>query len=304
MAAYTPFTPSDSEQRLLPPYYRGCWHGVSRSFLWRYRQAPRLFTSGHFVPLDRGLQPKGLHPPHGVARSGFPPLPKPLDCCLPEESGPYLSPSVAGRPLRPATHRRLGEPLPRQLANGTRDHPRAAGPFGSPPSVAKGCPSVTTFGISHPLGRLSPTRGQVSHALLTRSPLYSEGCPPFRVRLACLIHAASVRSEPGSNSSLSEYFERALLRGLSRFASEPHRTSDRAPRNQAVMHAALFSFQRAIPLSFHSRGNSVRLEEAPLDRRPKASCRSEHRNIAPCSRSVNVYFLAPQRSSMATRARC
>ena len=31
MAAYAPFTPSKSEQRLLPPYYRGCWHGVSRS---------------------------------------------------------------------------------------------------------------------------------------------------------------------------------------------------------------------------------------------------------------------------------
>ena len=35
--AYTPFTPSDSGQRLLPPYYRGCWHGVSRSFRYRYR---------------------------------------------------------------------------------------------------------------------------------------------------------------------------------------------------------------------------------------------------------------------------
>ncbi len=31
-AAYTRFTPSDSEQRLRPPYYRGCWHGVSRRF--------------------------------------------------------------------------------------------------------------------------------------------------------------------------------------------------------------------------------------------------------------------------------
>ncbi len=31
--AYTPFTPSNSEQRLHPPYYRGCWHGVSRCFL-------------------------------------------------------------------------------------------------------------------------------------------------------------------------------------------------------------------------------------------------------------------------------
>ena len=43
-AAYAPFTPSNSEQRLLPPYYRGCWHGVSRSFLCRYLQTGELFV--------------------------------------------------------------------------------------------------------------------------------------------------------------------------------------------------------------------------------------------------------------------
>ncbi len=42
-AAYVRFTPNDSEQRLHPPYYRGCWHGVSRCLLRRYRQGP-LFT--------------------------------------------------------------------------------------------------------------------------------------------------------------------------------------------------------------------------------------------------------------------
>ena len=36
--AYVRFTPNDSEQRLHPPYYRGCWHGVSRCLLRRYRQ--------------------------------------------------------------------------------------------------------------------------------------------------------------------------------------------------------------------------------------------------------------------------
>ncbi len=35
-SAYEPFTPSDSEQRLHPSYYRGCWHEVSRCFLCRY----------------------------------------------------------------------------------------------------------------------------------------------------------------------------------------------------------------------------------------------------------------------------
>ena len=36
--------------------------------------------------------------------------------------------------------------------------------------------------------------------LLTRAPLYRPPEGGFRVRLACLRHAASVDSEPGSNS--------------------------------------------------------------------------------------------------------
>jgi hypothetical protein len=86
-------------------------------------------------PLTEVYNPKGLHPSRGVAPSGFRPLGKILDCCLPKESGPYLNPSVAGHPLRPATHRSLGGPLPRQLANGARANLQAAGPEGSPPLI-------------------------------------------------------------------------------------------------------------------------------------------------------------------------
>ncbi len=55
--------------------------------------------------------------------------------------------------------------------------------------------------ISHRFRQLSKRRGQVTHVLLTRSPLIhtqQAGC--FTVRLACVKHAASVRPEPGSNS--------------------------------------------------------------------------------------------------------
>src|ERR1700712_4473154 len=38
-ATYAPFTPNESEQRLRPLYYRGCWHRVSRLFLFWYYQA-------------------------------------------------------------------------------------------------------------------------------------------------------------------------------------------------------------------------------------------------------------------------
>jgi hypothetical protein len=101
------------------------------------------------------------------------------------------------RPLRPATDHCLGGPLPRQLANRPR-----------PPLPAYCCFDPQEFhprmlcGISPGFPELSPTRRQVSHVLLTRSPLYSRGCPRFLVRLACVRHAASVDSEPGSNSRL------------------------------------------------------------------------------------------------------
>ena len=35
----------------------------------------------------------------------------------------------------------------------------------------------------------------------------TKGLPPFRVRLACVRHAASVQSEPGSNSSVQSLFQ-------------------------------------------------------------------------------------------------
>src|SRR5699024_12038052 len=51
------------------------------------RRTPRACVSG-----KRGLQPEGRHPPRGVAASGFRPLRKIPHCCLPQESGPCLSP--------------------------------------------------------------------------------------------------------------------------------------------------------------------------------------------------------------------
>ena len=107
---------------------------------------------------------------------------------------------MAVHPLRPATDRRLGEPLPHQLANQTRDHLSAHKAL-----VIKRCRSITLCGISSRFQLLSPTERQVSHALLTRSPLNLTSfdrnrIPLSPVRLACVRHAASVRPEPGSNS--------------------------------------------------------------------------------------------------------
>ena len=74
-AAYAPFTPSKSEQRSPPLYYRGCWHRVSRGFLLRYHQRtlggplPRQQADGlRAHPVAGGL----AVPPFGQVRMPSP----------------------------------------------------------------------------------------------------------------------------------------------------------------------------------------------------------------------------------------
>ena len=59
------FTPSNSGQRSLPTYYRGCWHVVSRSFLLRYRLFSSLKTEVYnpktFFPHAASLHQSFLH---------------------------------------------------------------------------------------------------------------------------------------------------------------------------------------------------------------------------------------------------
>ena len=75
--AYAPFTPSNSGQRLLPTYYRGCWHVVSRSFLTGYRhlrplrqnfttRRPSSFTRHRCIRVSPIVQYPPLLPPVGV----------------------------------------------------------------------------------------------------------------------------------------------------------------------------------------------------------------------------------------------
>jgi hypothetical protein len=83
-------------------------------------------------------------------------------------SGPCLSSSVTGRPLRPATRHSLGWPLPNQLADRPRAHPRAPDCSGFRHVEM---PQLVVCGINSPFGELSHTLGQVAHVLLTLAPL-------------------------------------------------------------------------------------------------------------------------------------
>jgi hypothetical protein len=91
------------------------------------------------------------------------------------------------------------------------------------PLLEEPCDSSRPSGISHSFPWLFQFQGQVSHVLLTLLPLYSLPEGNFRARLACLIHAASVHSEPGSNPSLccSARARRPAHLGLSWVAQSP-----------------------------------------------------------------------------------
>ena len=104
-------------------------------------------------------------------------------------------------PLRTPTHRRLGGPLPRQLANAPHAHPQPV----SLPLTRSGCPPRVLRGISPDFSGLSPCCGQVAYVLLTRAPVaggQDRSLDPAAPRLACVKPVASVHPEPGSNSSL------------------------------------------------------------------------------------------------------
>ena len=77
------FTPNKSEQRLHPSYYRGCWHEVSRCFLYVYRHLHGLLDHVSFFHINRALQTEILPHSRGIAASGFPPLRNIPHCCLP-----------------------------------------------------------------------------------------------------------------------------------------------------------------------------------------------------------------------------
>ena len=105
---------------------------------------------------------------------------------------------MAGRPLRPATDRRLGRPLPYQLANQI-----SAALFARGLAIPRFLPQ-DVCGISTPFGALSPTNRYVPihYSPVRRSPPSKVTLTRAAARLACVKHSASVQSEPGSNSSV------------------------------------------------------------------------------------------------------
>ena len=92
---------------------------------------------------------------------------------------------MAVHPLRPATHHRLGEPLPLQLANGTQSSLTALIAF-----IIIGCPIIIILGISIRFQMLSLAVRQVLYALLTRPPPK----PKLKTQIQVDLHVLSILS--------------------------------------------------------------------------------------------------------------
>ena len=133
---------------------------------------------------------------------------------------------MAGHPLRPATHRRLGRPLPRQLANGTQVHLMARSQRIMTAFNSFEINKKASSGISYGFPKLSPSIRQVTYALLTRSPVYSQtevrfplnlhvlSTPPAFVlsqdqTLRCLISYSQIKKLKKSLSHASIYKEQS-----------------------------------------------------------------------------------------------
>ena len=155
-------------------------------------------------------------------------------------------------------------------------------------------------GISLAFARLFPIEGQITHVLRTRAPCAILYCYSTRTRLACVKHAASVRSEPGSNSRLKPVaWRNKIARVLSR-ASLPSKI-----------------VSRSITLNSSELEISNEVEQILAHRigcqRAKASlsCRVASNQLGKISKlaefvntSLRCFHSFPQRNSLALVSRC
>ena len=155
---------------------------------------PSLTRLGWFrlPPID---QYSSLLPPVGVW-----PVSQ-CQCGGPSSQNPYASSPwwAGGLPLRTPTHRRLGGPLPRQLANAPHGHP-------PPPWISRrGHAAPAAYAVLVAVSRGYPPvagRSHTCYSPVRRSPAARVATRPAAPRLACVRPVASVHPEPGSNSPL------------------------------------------------------------------------------------------------------
>ena len=175
-----------------PTYYRGCWHVVSRCLFERYTH-PKACSRSKAVYNPKAVIPHAASLHQACAHCAIFPTAASRRS-LGRISVPMWPVALSGRlPVKAlVSHYPTNKLISRESIQNRRSFPT--------PTMQQGFLS----GISPSFLKLSRSQGQVTHVLLTRSPLEY----PRRglsVRLACVKHAASVRPEPGSNSPMKKY---------------------------------------------------------------------------------------------------
>ena len=152
---------------------------------------------------------------------------------------------MADHLLKPAIDRRLGRPLPYQLPNLTRVHPSAIN-LSSPRNQSSGAYTVLAV-VSNGCSVLKGRSPRVTHPCATHPRTEVR----FSVRLACVRHAASVRSEPGSNSQVN----------LTSLMSHRFATQGQNPNHQSnKQHQKVSAQTSPTPLEV----NNIKLDAHPL----------------------------------------
>ena len=154
-------------------------------------------------------------------------------------------------PLRTPTDRCLGGPLPRQQANQTHPHPLAINLCSS---------SDVLIGKHRVLIRLSPgyalLRGRLDtrYSPVRRSPSTIASNRHAAPRLACVKPVASVHPEPGSNSTLYNFY--ASQKNYTAFVVARKRKQalfSLAPRNLVKSLCIVYSVSERLSGSFFIR---------------------------------------------------
>ena len=159
-------------------------------------------------------------------------------------SGPCLSSSVAGRPLRPATRHRLGKPLPHQLADRPRAHPEASAFTNFSPEVI---PPLATCGINSPFGELSHSSGQVAHVLRTLTPLSITGIATNNTPLDLHVLSTPPAFVLSQNQTLRKEFAPVTLyhrKNLTVHLPDQSSSLARGHPNQGSFSLTIFEIQR------------------------------------------------------------
>jgi hypothetical protein len=152
---------------------------------------------------------------------------------------------VAGHPLRPATRRRLGEPLPHQLADRPRGHPEAESISSTNHAIHRGYPVLAPVSRCYPglRGRFLTCYSPVRHfppgqARMIRSTCMLKGAPPaFVLSQDQTLHRdldASRAGEPVDRRLRSESCRRGHCPPSGNDARWPPRGSHRAELNGDV----------------------------------------------------------------------